>query len=76
MSTIAIIEPEVGKIQWWFRVTRRYNVVDPIGWRVLDVAIIKLIEIPEAGGPIQKKHYKGIWFRILFWMPFDSIHHP
>ena len=73
MSTIAVMEPVVGKLQWWLRITRRFNMVDPPGWRVFDFAIIRLKEIPEAGGRILPKHYRGIWIRFMFWLPIDHV---
>jgi hypothetical protein len=71
MSTVALLEPVIGKRQWWFRITRSFNAIDPPGWRVFDAGIIRLKEIPEAGKPILRKHYSGIWIRFRFWFPID-----
>lgn len=71
MSTRAVIKPVIGKYQSWFRVLRSLDKMFPPGWFVLDVAFLKFVELPQPGEMILRKHWRGVWIRFAFWIPFD-----
>lgn len=73
MSTLAYIEPKVGKLQVWLRILRRVDRIDPPGWFVFDCAIIRLKALPEQGARITPDFYRGVWIRFMFWFPFDRV---
>lgn len=64
--------PQIGKMFWLLRITRRYYRMDPPGWFVFECAVVKFLSLPEEGEVIQKRHYKGVWIRFAFWIPFDA----
>lgn len=62
--------PEIGK--WWFYFSIKPDYLSRYrGWRRLDLAVIKLHSLPAEGYHIHKEHYRGIWIRFYFWLPFE-----
>ena len=65
-------KPEVGK--WWISFTpfgKNSWRIDPIGWRVFRMIVIKLKRDPYEGEAFNKDMYDGFTFSFSYWLPFD-----
>lgn len=71
MSTRAWIHPVVGKLQGWVRIHRSLDRMTPPGWFIFDAAILRFVSLPKEGERIFKEHWRGVWIRFSFWIPFD-----
>ena len=41
------------------------------GWRTVDIGFINIHKKPANGRLMEHgKHYRGVWFRMSFWLPF------
>lgn len=61
---------ELWNIQ--FHIGRQWCRLDTPGWRVVSIGVFKIHTIPEQGGRLQKKHYRGFRWMFLMWFPFDQ----
>ena len=44
------------------------------GWRRVEIGVLKMHTEPDDGEmPTHDKHYKGFWFRLLYWLPFEIV---
>jgi hypothetical protein len=42
-----------------------------LGWRCLDIGLLKLLSYPPAGASIGRNNVRGFWIAIRFWLPFE-----
>ena len=66
------MKKELNKWQFFFRKKDWYERPrnEQEGWRYITFGIVKIVELPEEGDTIEKKHYKGVWIHLDYWLPF------
>lgn len=67
------MKPILNKWQLFISLNRDYRYIER-GWKIFQIAIIKIIKKPEKGVMINKSDYKGFWIKFAVWFPFDTTY--
>lgn len=66
------MKKEINKWQFF---TKHHPCYTQMGyaWYEFHIGFLKLKELPPEGEVIQRKHYKGIWIKFMYWFPIRPI---
>jgi len=59
--------------QFGINIHKDYYNNSHLGWKQVEIYILKLISLPEKGCTIEKKNYKGFRIIFYFWLPIEFL---
>ena len=66
------MKPIFNKWQFFINHHPCYTRMD-YAWYEFHIAFVKLVDKPAEGEVIQRKHYRGIWIKFMYWFPIRPL---